>query len=178
MAGKCSYIVCLAIMLLSNVKGASQTIYADEFFAVIKEQQSKIDLIRQGVTDAYQYFDLDNASLYAANTNDPDAYLDYILARYYRMVSKMNYAAAEIASEVADFIVEHKNDGVLSPQVISEGIAKYRDMTQFFLEFANQQDADYKKSWQRYSLKYGEQGIEIFSSDNYFLSQYGIFVSD
>ena len=154
----------------------AEKMYADEIFAEISYHQDRIDRIREGVADAQNYFNMDELEALAYETSDPQGWLDYMLARYYRTVSKLNYAGAEIADEVSAFLYAHKDDGALSPVVIDEGIAKYAAMSEFFIEFANEQYQEYIRLWDTHTSKYGDIGRDAFQDDNDFLLRYGVVV--
>ncbi len=170
----------LAMMVLTVIPlGLSaQEITPEEFMSVIQEKQNRINLIRKGIKDARTYFELDNLEDIAYESPDPQAYLDFCLARFSRTLSLMNYAGAEIAQEIAEYIHTCPSDGTIDPVVIEEGYAKYSRMRDFFLEYADESFADYQRLWLRYSEKYGDNGIEMFLLDDAFMSRYGVGNSD
>ncbi len=151
--------------------------YADEFFAVVQEKQARIDLIRQGVQDIGEYLDFDNTEAIAYQTDDPQGYIDFAVARFSRMMSVMNYAAADIAAEVVAFIRQHQDDGVISPTVIEEGIAKYTDMSEFFLKYATKAEKDFAENWKKHFSRYGNSGNEFIDQDNAFMLLYGVDIN-
>lgn len=167
-------------LLLIAIPGVSraQMMYADEFFAYVQEQQGRIDLIHAGMQDVSRYLDLDNAEANALETSDPQDYIDFTVARFNRMMSIMNYEIADIAGQIAAFITLHKDDGVISPQVINEGIAKYTDMSNFSLEYATQTQADFERDWEKHFSKYGNRDFFIICEDNDFMRLYGIEIQE
>lgn len=165
----------LTVLMILPSGLSAQQISIEDFWGNINAGQGKIDLLRQGISDAYNsYFEIDNLESVAYESPDPQAYLDYSLARYFRMISYMNDAAAWQADEVADYIKECNGRVHLSPQVVREGIAKYTDMRDFFLENARQNYSQYEQLWKRYSAKYGNIGTENFRYDDEFMKRYGV----
>ena len=157
---------------------SAQRMTADQFMAVIQEKQQKIDLIREGANNAWNYFDLDNAEANARQTSDYQAYMDFILARYDRTLSIMNYAAARIAGEVAEFMRQHRYDCIFSDDVMSEGIAKYIDMQSFFNEWGYKSEEKFRRNWGNYTAKYGNNGSVYFQDDNAYMRRYGVYVTE
>lgn len=157
---------------------SAQRMTADQIFYVVNQKQQKIDNIRQGMDDAWDYFDLDNAEVNARQTYDYQAYMDFIGARYKRVLSQLNFAAAEIAAEIATFLRAHASDGVLDAEVINQGIAKYTDMHGFFSEYGNKYNGDFWRRWRSFSSKYGNEGARYFVDDNAFMRRYGVYVSE
>ena len=158
---------------------SAQQISTEDFWETINFGQAQIDLLRQGESDAYySYFEVDDLERSAYESPDPQAWIDYYLARYYRMISYMNYNAAWKAEEIANYIKECKGRVNLSSLVIQEGIAKYTDMRDFFLKYARQYYSEYERLWDRYSDKYGNIGKEFFEYDNEFMKRYGTKVKD
>ena len=155
---------------------SAQRITPEQLYSVVNQKQTRIDNIRQGVNDAYFYFDLDNAEATEYESGDYQAYIDFILARYNRTLSMMNYEAAKIAGEAASFIRSHHGDGTVSTDVTQAGIAKYTDMKEFFLKYAKEQNRKYLQFWQSYSAKHGNNGKELFQYDNEFMKRYGVHV--
>lgn len=178
MADKLKFVLLLAIVSIYQSELTAQQISVEDFFAVLSENQYQIDLIRQGVTDAYEYFELDNLEYIASESPDPQAYLDYILARYNRVASRLNNSGAFWAQENVDHIRRYQGNVDLSPEVISEGIAKFSDMRDFFLDYGRQQDAEYHRLWDIHTSRYGEMGKEFFEDDNEFLKLYDVYVRD
>lgn len=178
MVDKIKAIIMLTVLAVLPSGLSAQQISLDNFWAVINAGQSEIDLLRQGISDAYEdYFEVDNLERIAYESPDPQAFLDYSLARYNRMISYMNDAAAWKASEIADYIRECKGKVNLSPQVMQEGIAKYTDMKDFFLEYARQCYSQYEELWNKYSAKYGDIGTENFRYDDEYMKRYGVTIS-
>ncbi len=165
--------ILLLVLLAFPVVGSAQIMYADEFMAHVQEKQARIDLIRSGIQNVSLYLDLDNAEANALETSDPQDYIDFTAARFCRMLSIMNYAAADVAGDVAEFITLHRDDGVISPIVIEEGIAKYSEMRDFLLQYANQTHADFIENWEKHYIRYGDLGTELLIEDNDFMRLYG-----
>lgn len=153
---------------------SAQRMTADQILSVVNQKQQKIDNIRQGMDDAWVYFDLDNAEANAGQTSDYQAYMDFILARYYRVQSQLNFASAEIAT----FLRAHANDGALSAEVINQGIAKYTDMHGFFSEYGNKYNGDFWRRWRSFSSKYGNEDARYFVDDNAYMRRYGVYVTE
>ena len=179
MVDKIKAIIILTVLTLLPSGLSAQQVSIESFWSNINEGQGKIDLLRQGMADAYNnYFEIDNLESIAYECPDPQAYIDYSLARYYRMISYMNDTAAWIADDIADYIRGCNGRVNLSSQVIQEGIAKYTDMRDFFLENARQNYSQYEKLWDKYSAKYGNMGTENFRYDDEYMKRYGTTIRE
>ena len=119
---------------------------------------------------------MDNIESAAYASGNPQAYVDLTLLRFYSILSTMNFDAANKAEEVASFISNYPNNGVISRQVIDEGVAKYTDMRDFFLEYANQQQNEFNSVFEAFCQTYGFPDQEVFNNDNLFMEQYGVNV--
>ena len=177
-ADKLALMMVLMALTVFPLGLSAQRMTADQILSVVNQKQQKIDNIRQGMDDAWVYFDLDNAEANAGQTSDYQAYMDFILARYYRVQSQLNFASAEIAAEIATFLRAHANDRVLSAEVMDQGIAKYTDMHGFFSEYGNKYNGDFWRRWRSFSSKYGNEGARYFVDDNVFMRRYGVIVDD
>lgn len=179
MADKIKAIIILAVLTFLTSGLSAQQISTEDFWETINSKQSEIDLLRQGMSDAYNnYFEVDNLENDAIESPDPQAYIDYSLARYYRMLSYMNDTAAWIADNTADYICECNEKVNLNSQVINEGIDKYTDMRDFFLEYARQYYTQFEHLWSKYSAKYGNIGTENLRYDDEFMKRYGVGVRE
>lgn len=177
-ADKLALMMVLMALMVCPFELSAQRMTADQILSLVNEKQRKIDNIRQGIEDAWYYFDLDNAEATARQTSDYQAYIDFVLARYKRVQSHLNFAAAEIAAEIVEILRAHANDGVLSADVINQGIAKYTDMHGFYSEYGNKYMGDFQRLWRSFSSKYGNEGARYFQDDNAYMRRYGVYVSD
>ena len=177
-ADKLALMMVLMALMVFPLGLSAQRMTADQFMAVIQEKQQKIDVIQEGAKYAWYYFDLDNAEAKARQTSDYQAYMDFILARYDRTLSIMNYAAARIAGEIAEFIRQHRYDGLFSDDVMSEGIAKYIDMQSFFNKWGYESEEKFRRNWSNFTAKYGDNGSAFFQEDNDYMRRYGVYVDN
>ena len=177
-ADKLALMMVLMALMVFPLGLSAQRMTADQFMAVIQEKQQKIDVIQEGAKNAWYYFDLDNAEAKARQTSDYQAYMDFILARYDRTLSIMNYAAARIAGEIAEFIRQHRYDGLFSDDVMSEGIAKYIDMQSFFNKWGYESEEKFRRNWSNFTAKYGDNGSAFFQEDNDYMRRYGVYVDN
>lgn len=179
MVDKFKVIFILTVLVILPSGLSAQQISVESFWRNINTSQGKIDLLRRGMFDVYNnYFDVDNLESIANESPDPQAYIDYSIARYYRMINRMNYTAAWQADDIADYIKESRRRVNLSPQVMQKGIAKYSDMRDFFLEYARQYYSQYEQLWDKYSAKYGKMGTENFNYDDEFMKRYGVKIRE
>lgn len=169
----------LMVLMVLPSELSAQKISAENFFATIKAEQNKIDRIRQGMTDAANdVFHLNHLESIAAQSPDPQAFIDFSLARFYRMRYEFGRAGAKLVDDVALYIRDNQYNVDLSSQVIKEGMAKYRDMRDFFFEEAYDCYEKYETLWNKHTNKYGDTGSEYFIYDNAFMKRYGVYVSD
>ena len=173
-------ILLLLALLAGSPPAKADKLYADEIFAILQEKQNRIDYIRQGISEAWQYLDLDNVKEYAQYDDFPQRFLDLQLARFNRIMSKMNFAAAAIADDAAKLLIDHQSDGTLSPIVMEEGIAKYTSMRDFFEEYANNTVTEFCELWYRYhpANEFPANDLYIFDDDNLFMMYYGVSAAD
>ncbi|MDE6206411.1 MAG: SHOCT domain-containing protein [Muribaculaceae bacterium] len=178
MVNKIKAFLILAVLMFLPSGLSAQQISVEDFWRHFFEAQSKIDLIRQGLDDATVYFELDDLKSIALQTPDPQAYLDYALARYNRTISLLNKAGADWAEYIANYYKDCQGRVNIDPRAMQEGIVKYTDMKEFFLYYSQQEEASYHDLWKKYSEKYGNTGREYFRYDNEFMKQYEVYVYD
>ncbi|MBD5227802.1 MAG: hypothetical protein HDR95_01020 [Bacteroides sp.] len=143
-------------------------------FALVNYNQDKIDLIHQGMNDALEYFEFDTLEEEAKKNPDPQSFLDLILWRYHRVMSKLNFASARVALENADILSNAQVGNDVEPIVMEQGIAKYTDMTNFFIDNALIYEEQYEKEFGGLLIIYGELLSLLIQLDNDFLSNYGV----
>lgn len=110
----------------------------------------------------------------ANQSDNPQAVIDFLLLRWERNDSKIQLKMAEVANEAADMLSEYKNDSRVDQLVIDQGIAKYTDMSDFFIKRAKEQRASFTQHWNNYVLNYGSGDAYIFDQDDAELQQYGV----
>lgn len=169
------FLLLLSALVTSGGSWA-QSISVEDFFAVVIGKQERIDELRNGVGDVWQYLEMDNIEGEAIASGDPESYIDFYLARYYRAASKLYFEAASVASKVADFIKTYHKDTNIPPKVIEEGIAKYENMTEFLVDCGNENLNEYLDYWKKFTDKYSSNiGEEAFEYDDQFLTRYWVF---
>lgn len=177
-ADKLALMMVLMALTVFPLGLSAQRMTADQFMAVIQEKQQKIDVIHDGIESAWYYYNLDHADSRARQTTDYQFDIDFILARYNRTISIMNYAAARIAGEIAEFMRQHRYDGLFSDDVMSQGIAKYIDMQSFFNEWGYKSEEKFRRYWGNFTAKYGDKGSAHFQEDNDYMLRYGVYVDN
>ena len=177
-ADKLALMMVLMALTVCPLGLSAQRMTADQFMAVIQEKQQKIDVIHDGIESAWYYYDMDNAETRARHTTNYEFDIDLVLARFNRTISIMNYAAARIAGEVAEFMRQHRYDGIFSDDVMSEGIAKYIDMQSFFNEWGYKSEEKFRRNWSNFTAKYGNNGSAYFQDDNAYMRRYGVYVDN
>lgn len=177
-ADKLALMMVLMALTVCPLGLSAQRMTADQFMAVIQEKQQKIDVIHDGIESAWYYYDMDNAETRARHTTNYEFDIDLVLARFNRTISIMNYAAARIAGEIAEFMRQHRYDGLFSDDVMSQGIAKYIDMQSFFNERGYKSEEKFRRYWGNFTAKYGDNGSTYFQDDNEYMRRYGVYVDN
>lgn len=169
-------LVLSCLTLASNAQTRSHVgVNKTQLFQQMEKFDNGIDKLQNLSKMVAQTIDPERAEAQASYSQNPQRTIDFILIRYERNDSQIQLALAEKAQEAAQYLIEHRYDRhEIADIVLKQGIDKYNDMCDFYIQRAKDLRSSFTKHWNTYCSKYGSSDQSIFVQDDQELATYGV----
>lgn len=160
----------------TNAQTRSQAgVSEEQLFQQMGKFDSGIDKLQNLSKMVAQTIDPERVEIQASYSQDPQRTIDFILIRYERNDSQIQLTLAEKAQEAAQYLITHRYDKHgIADIVLKQGIDKYNDMCDFYVQRAKKLRSSFTTHWKTYCSKYGNADQSIFVQDDQELATYGV----